>query len=143
MYSADTVAKYLIMRCYTKGTPINNLKLQKILYFVQAEFLVVKNQPCFPESIEACDFGPVVPNIYHRYKIYGSANIPFVSSKEEFPFSKEDERLIDGIINECAKYSTTKLMTITLNQDPWKNTYQPCCRNAISNESIRKFFKET
>ena len=83
MYSALDVLKYIIKRCNENGYTISNLKLQKILYFVQAEFLVCTGRVCFPENIQAWDFGPVVSEVYHRYKVYGSANIPYVRIGEE------------------------------------------------------------
>ena len=78
MYSALSVAHYIISYCDAHGNGISNLKLQKILYFVQAEFLVSTpgNRPCFKEQIEAWDFGPVVPIVYHLYKLFGSSVIP-------------------------------------------------------------------
>ena len=51
MYSALLVAKYIIRRCAERGKSISNLKLQKILYFVQAEFLVDLGTCCFPDTI--------------------------------------------------------------------------------------------
>lgn len=72
MYSVLDVARYVIARSNRAGA-ISNLKLQKVLYFIQAEFLVVQNTPCFAEQIEAWDFGPVVPMVYYRYRIYGGA----------------------------------------------------------------------
>ena len=39
MYSAIDIARYIIWYCKSHGYTISNLKLQKILYFVQAEFL--------------------------------------------------------------------------------------------------------
>ena len=143
MYSAETVSKYIIMRCNELGKTISNLKLQKILYFVQAEFLVTKNQPCFHEAIEAWDFGPVVPTIYHKYKIYGSASIPCVSKNAHLMFTEQDRDLIDGIIESCAKYSASTLVEITHKQAPWRDVYRPYKKAIISNESIKKFFKET
>lgn len=142
MYSADSVARYLIMRCNQMNVPISNLKLQKILYFVQAEFLVVKGMPCFPEKIEAWDFGPVVPDVYHKYKVYGSANIPYVGDTIFCPFSLEDKDLIEGIITECSKYSASMLVEITHAQDPWKAAYQVGRNTEISHNSIKKYFEE-
>ena len=55
MYSVLDVARYVIARSNRAGA-ISNLKLQKVLYFIQAEFLVVQNTPCFAEQIEAWDF---------------------------------------------------------------------------------------
>lgn len=47
MYSAIIVAQYIIEHCNSIGKTISNLKLQKILYFVQAEFLVSKGNLVF------------------------------------------------------------------------------------------------
>lgn len=83
MYSAYDVAHYIIQKFNEMNKAISNLKLQKVLYFIQAEFLVDINKPCFFEEIEAWDFGPVVPTVYRKYKIYGSANIPFNSYEKK------------------------------------------------------------
>lgn len=48
------VAKYIVNRCVKSGTPISNLQLQKILYFVQMAFLKKLDKPCFSDDIEAC-----------------------------------------------------------------------------------------
>ena len=61
MYRASDIARYIIERCKETNRTISNLKLQKILYFVQAEFLVSTNHACFSDPIEAWDFGPVGP----------------------------------------------------------------------------------
>ncbi len=142
MYSALLVASYIIMRCNKTQMTISNLKLQKILYFIQAEFLVTVGYPCFSERIEAWDFGPVVPDVYHKYKVYGSASIPYVDRTILYSFTDKDKNLIDDVIDECAKYSASKLVEITHNQDPWKNAYHSRYRTTISNDSIKSFFEE-
>ncbi len=40
MYNALDVAKYIITYCKKNQKPISNLKLQKLLYFVQSQFFV-------------------------------------------------------------------------------------------------------
>ena len=45
MYSALDVARYIIWYCKKQGYSISNLKLPKILYFVQANFLVSIGRP--------------------------------------------------------------------------------------------------
>ena len=69
MYDVLLMAKYIIKYCNKSNLPISNLKLQKLLYFIQAAFLVEKGHACFPDEIEAWDFGPVVPAVYYKYKI--------------------------------------------------------------------------
>ena len=117
MYRALDVARYIIKRCHMQQKSISNLKLQKILYFVQAEFLVTTGRKCFSDAIEAWDFGPVVPEVYHHYKAY-------------------------GIIDECSKYSASALVQITHNQAPWKNNYERGWNNEIPCDEIKEYFEE-
>ena len=143
MYSAIDVAKYIIWYCKKKGYSISNLKLQKILYFVQAHFLVTTGKPCFAENIEAWDFGPVVPEVYHTFKIFGSAELPASSCyKAETAILYADRKIIDAMVDECGEYSASALVDISHNQDPWRNAYQKGWNNIITTDSICKYFSE-
>lgn len=51
MYYALDVAKYIITYSNQKGYKINNLKLQKLLYYVQAFFLIKTEKACFKEDM--------------------------------------------------------------------------------------------
>jgi uncharacterized phage-associated protein len=64
MAIAGDVAKYII-----KSLSVDNLKLQKLLYYSQAVHLVLnQKQALFLAPIEAWDFGPVVLPVYYTYK---------------------------------------------------------------------------
>ena len=39
MYTALDFAKYIVKKCIDDGHPISNLQLQKILYYIQKDFL--------------------------------------------------------------------------------------------------------
>ena len=142
MYSALKVAEYIIGYCNEKKKTISNLKLQKVLYFVQAQFLVNHGQACFEEEIEAWDFGPVVPSVYHKYKIFGSTFIPIPSNTFGIDINDYDKSDINAMVDACSEYSATELVNITHNQDPWKKTYRQYERKVISNELIREFFSK-
>lgn len=90
MYHVLDVCRYIINYSNENDYGISNLKLQKILYFVQAFFLISSESknPCFVEKIEAWDLGPVVPEAYHEYKQYGSGDIPTITSY--FNFDEEN-----------------------------------------------------
>ncbi len=143
MYRALSVARYIIERCHSKNRSISNLKLQKILYFVQAEFLVSRGHPCFAEQIEAWDFGPVVPEVYQKYKIFGSSNIPvFGRPTNAVVIRNDDQEIINDIVDECARYSASALVDITHHQLPWLDAYVPGYNNVISQSSIKNYFTE-
>lgn len=141
-YHALTIANYVIEYSIQKNFSISNLKLQKVLYFIQAQFLVNQNRPCFKERIEAWSFGPVVPQVYYEYKFFGSADINYLTNKVQETTSSEDEKLIKSIVDECSDYSASQLVRITHNQAPWKDAFVLYQNNVISSESIKKYFSE-
>lgn len=147
MYDVLDVSRCIINYCNERGYPISNLKLQKLLYFVQAFFLVNKNQPCFSDVIEAWQWGPVVPRVYHEFKWYGSENIPPVSNifGGIFPpedILPEDEQRIKKVVDDLARYSASNLVEATHQQDPWKNAYNAHQSNVISQDNIKMFFEK-
>lgn len=142
MYNAIDIAKYVIWYCNNYGFQISNLKLQKILYFIQAEFLVEIGIECFNNQIEAWDFGPVIPDVYHKYKIYGSADIPKSEGTQCTGIIRNsDLRRIQDMINQCAPYSASYLVEKTHNQAPWKNAYIKYCNNPITSNAIKTYFQ--
>lgn len=140
MYSALEVAKYVIDRCNELNRSISNLKLQKILYFIQIEFLVTLNTVCFKEAIEAWDFGPVVPVVYHEYKVYGSASIPCDQVGIPVSIIKAHKDIIDGVVEQCSQYSAATLVDITHRQAPWINNYKKGRGSIISTEELKEYF---
>ena len=143
MYNVLDVARYIIWYCKKKGYSISNLKLQKILYFVQAEFLVSVGSPCFAEEIEAWDVGPVVPEVYHEFKIFGSADIPkFVCMNADEAILKKDKTMINEMVDQCGVYSASMLVEITHNQDPWLHAYERHCNNVIEKKAIKQYFEK-
>ena len=139
MYNALDVAKYIITYCKKNQKPISNLKLQKLLYFVQAQFLVSENHACFNNRIEAWDLGPVVPDVYHQFKVYGSN--PIILWKDgHFGISTHDRNIIDSIVDDCNQYTASQLVDLTHLQTPWIQAREKAHNGQITNESIREFF---
>lgn len=66
MYKAIDLANYIVDKCIEDNAPITNLQLQRILYFVQKDFLK-RGYQAFSDDIEAWRCGPVVPNVYFYF----------------------------------------------------------------------------
>lgn len=157
-YNVLDVCRYVINYSNRKDYGISNLKLQKVLYFIQAFFLISTAEPCFNEGIEAWDFGPVVPEAYREYKQFGSGDIPTVSYVIDFDsedfwnsrirdykddvISDKDKEMIRAVVDKFADYSATDLVTITHRQAPWKNTYQRGMNNEITVDEIKEYFND-
>lgn len=156
MYNVLEICSYIINYSNEKEYDISNLKLQKLLYFIQVYFLIKNDEPCFEEKIEAWDFGPVVPIAYNQYKQYGSMNIPPVTmyidrfgnnpyqikriEYDNIYISKNDRKMINNVIDKLADYTATDLVAITQNQAPWREVHEDDQHNEITHESLIKYF---
>lgn len=141
MYSAELIARYAVNRCAETYRPVSNPKLQRILYFIQAEFLVSAGRPCFPDEIKAEAFGPAVPAVEEMYRIFGWTNIPEQPCEGFSAISASDKKILNGIIDDAARYSARTLTEITRRQHPWKAAR---CRadKTIHCGEIRAYFAE-
>jgi uncharacterized phage-associated protein len=138
MASAKEIAKYII-----KSIPVDNLKLQKLLYYSQAVYLVLHDKtPLFPDPIEAWDYGPVVPPVYREYKSFGFETITPVD--EPTTLNLSEMRAVDMVFGCFGGMSGPELINQTHYEAPWKNAYRPGWPSSIiSLDSIYDFFKET
>lgn len=128
MYNAIEIANYVLgYYSFEKNTNISNLKLQKVLYFLQANHLVVTGEQLFIDNIEAWDFGPVIYDVYQKYKIYGGGSIPYNLVDRGRTYSQfihsDDRKVISELLDDLQNYSATDLLSIIHNQKPWKNAY--------------------
>lgn len=135
IYSAFEVAKYIIHHESQQGRTVSNFRLQKLLYFVQAKFVVDSYMPCFYEPIKAWGFGPIVQEAYYKYRYYGGAMIP-PDRNFSTTITLPDQNMIDEILDGCAQYSTSSLMDITHAQTPWKAARRNPYNNEITVNSM-------
>ena len=141
IYDVLDISEYIIKRGWELGDCINCFKLQKILYFVQAYFLLATNSPCFDEKIETWPFGPVIPDAYKKYIIFGNGSIPEEGIIQNFDYiEKEDKELIDAAIQLLLPYSSVLLTELTQKQLPWMNAIAKGDFAEITNESIKEYF---
>ena len=96
MYKAMDLANYIVDKCIKDNVPITNLQLQRILYFIQKDFLK-RGSPAFSDYIEAWGFGPVVPNVYFCFCGFGAMPILFIS-RDTVPNLSTDKNIIDNIV---------------------------------------------
>jgi uncharacterized phage-associated protein len=119
--------------------PISNLKLQKLLYYMQGFHLAYFDTPLFKEEIEAWMYGPVVPCVYNHFKI--NENRGIIYSKEVISLNSEEEKLFDEVYHVYNSYSAIGLMNLTHSETPWKTT--PTGLGSIIEKSkLKSFFKK-
>lgn len=69
MEKVTVIASYLLSRYKQKfGEKMDEIKLQKLLYFTQREAIIRTGKPMFDADFRAWKYGPVIIDIHERYK---------------------------------------------------------------------------
>lgn len=122
MASAEAFAKqilYWASQTEDEPTPITQMQLHKLLYYVQGWSLAAFGQPAFDSRIEAWKHGPVVPDIYPLFR--DSSSRPLEPVREQ-PESLDDRQraLVEWVMDQYGRYSAAYLRRITHTERPWK-----------------------
>ena len=142
MYKAKDIAKWFlnknrIQMNFEDSEYITNLKLQKLLYYVQAISLQVFEKIAFKEKIMAWSYGPVVNEVYQKYKENHSNEIK--SDDNVKKISNGLEKVINEVIDSYGSMEANKLIDFTHEEDPWKNTE---INKEIKTDIIKEYFNK-
>ena len=120
-----------------EGEGLSNLKLQKLCYYAQGFYLALFGKSLFDEEIEAWVHGPVVPELYHQFKVHGKAPIPL----GEYPDSltAQQEGLIEEVYDVFGQYTAWKLRNLTHEEPTWQH-YEGCA-GTIPQREMQEYFK--
>lgn len=108
-YKVAEISKFIIR----KFENINPLSLMRILYFLSREWKNEYGYNLFPEKIKIFSSGPVVEEVYKKYRFWGSSKI---FKKEGFEIDKADQDKITEIVKKYPYNSSAKLLELF-----WKN----------------------
>lgn len=139
MATALDVAKaFLKLSDPDSGDVLTNLKLQKLVYYAQGFNIALTGKPLFKEKIAAWEHGPVVPELYHTFKAFGSSQVAVDDELSENALSKEELELIAEVNKVYGQFSAWKLRDMTHNEAPWLQTER---NESIANEKLADYFK--
>jgi len=119
MLSSIELSRVLISQATSKGIPVCNLKLQKLLYYIQGYHLACTGSPIFSDEIAAWQHGPVVGTAYHAYKEYGYQAIPVIHLAQDIEIDTFQSELIDYVLETYGHQSGWELRNQTHNESPW------------------------
>lgn len=122
MYTAVDLSKYIVNKCIADGCPISNLQLQKILYYIQKDYLK-RDMLAFSDQIEAWQFGPVVSVVYYHYCHFGG--MPIFIKEPSVGIDSSDQMMIDNIIENKRRLDPWNMVADThLPGGAWDQIYR-------------------
>jgi len=142
--TANKVADYLLWYSGKHGDLLTNKKIQKLVYYSQAWYLALYNEPLFAKPIEAWIFGPVVRSLYNRFKHYKWDSIPPPVKKPTL--TQKAASHIEEVYRVYGALPAFQLERLTHLEDPWINArkgFAPDepCNNIIKLTDMKRYYR--
>lgn len=135
MFSAKSIANYFLDLAAASGQPISPMKLQKLVYYAQGWYAGYTGRPLINEAVEAWQYGPVIPSLYHEFKRFGAGNIAGKAFEYDAlgvreaaaPADPEIRTFLQNVFNSYGQYSGIRLSEMThAPGTPWDTTWNEC-----------------
>lgn len=153
MIDSGHLAEYILQKC----GGMSHLKLQKLLYYVQAMHLAYFDQPLIEDDFEAWVHGPVSRKVFSSIKdhsvLYDEVQYtndgiePFPDTLLKQDLTTEQLELVDEVLSEFGKLSSLQLEGLTHSESPWMGArvgYAAAdrCNVIIPKETMRNYYKQ-
>lgn len=114
MEKVTRIASYLLNRYHKQyGEIMDEIKLQKLLYFTQKEAIIRTGQPMFDAEFRAWKYGPVITEIHEKYQ---AQDLHEELSPESIVRWRE---CFDYIFTELAPKKTMSLVSLAHGEKSW------------------------
>ena len=122
--TASDVANYFLHLANINNKDLTNKKLQKLIYYAQAWFLVLNNRNLFDDKIEAWIHGPAVSKLFLKFrKRFGFEPIKVkINQNIEKKFTDDEKEVIHEVWRVYGKCSDEYLEKLVHSELPWQKT---------------------
>lgn len=146
MYDVLTVADAILKIAKAKGQSLTPMQLMKLVYIAHGWSLGLRDIDLFKNRIEAWQYGPVMPDLYHATKRFGRHSIPLdlVGDPAHIQVSAPDVDFLTDVYNKYGHLDGIQLSYLTHQSGtPWDCVYQQgVSRIEIPDELIRRHYRE-
>lgn len=135
------VSRYVISYLNKKGFTVSHLKLQKILYYIEAWYLVFTGSSLFREEIEAWQHGPVIRKVWDFYKNDAILNGVLIEETEFYLDASEEQlQIINDVIDEYGDKTGYYLENLTHSELPWQIARRK--NKNVDKNTMRQFYSQ-
>lgn len=162
VFSDQELAAYDLAKYILTVRSVSHLKLQKLIYYVYAEFLLKTGEKLFKDPIVAYKYGPVVEEIFAKFRSHGSSIIDF---EEDAIFSINADKdaltpslmkilssehgvvVAECVINVLDKYGDCDPFVLVEKTHrtggPWQRVYKEGYNKVITDQLITQYHHYT
>ena len=120
MRAVDVANKFIAE--FGTDAVLSNLSLNKLVYFAQVESLRAQGVPLFDDAVEAWEFGPVEPSVYHAFKNRGRGRV--LRPSGPVPTDPRTEKVVASTFEKYGRMTAFDLVTFSHRKGgAWRNAY--------------------
>ena len=123
---------------------LTKMKLIKLVYFAQALHLAKNKIALFDEEIQAWDYGPVIPSVFHEFSTYQREIIDKTTDSYDIScFTSEDIDFLTDIEINYGKFSAVELSRQShVKGGPWERVYRKGLNAVIPKEMMAEYYSD-
>lgn len=156
-HDVRAVANFVLDYADGGAQAITNLALNKVVYFLHANYVVQFDRPLVSAKIEAWNYGPVFRELYREFKSFGDKPIstrasridPTTGSREicKYQFDESEKRFLESLVKEYVRLSPGMLVSMShVKGGPWDQVWNHSSRARpsmhISDDLIKMWHKD-
>lgn len=143
--SALQLAGEIIRRSGARGRFLTNLSVQKLAYFCHGWHLALRGTPLVDENFAAWKFGPVLPSVYHKLKVFSSNPIPpshpLVVATGGGILDNDSGQIVDKVLELYGGYTGAQLVDMShVANGPWAEAWA-AGSDEMEDVRIQAYFK--
>lgn len=120
-HTALDVANTFLDLAQRDGRTLTNMELQKHVYIAFGYYAGFMNERLFSDDIQAWNYGPVIPNLYHELKHYGVGPVTeHLPGTVPIPTQSAERNIIESVWDSYRNFSAIQLSMLTHKDGtPW------------------------
>ena len=133
-----------------KDPDITQMKLHKLMYFAQANYLAGPGRRLFDSDVHAFEHGPIIDKIRDEFKKFGRQIIVAADDAVAFNAKVDSPSLpdsvkafLDAIWNMFGDLSAAQLRNLSHQDAPWADNYvKGGYKNEISDQEMQYWYRQ-
>lgn len=142
------IADAILRIAKDQGKSLTPMQLVKLAYISQGFSLGLRGKPLFSNRIEAWQYGPVIPDLYHATKDHGRNKIPHKLIRDldgiASTISDDELHLLEWVMRQYGHLTGVTLSYLTHRTgSPWSQVYHEGQRHLeIPSHLISEHYKK-
>lgn len=141
-HDASAIANRMLEIAQNDGNRLNQIQLIKLVYFGHAWMLALYGQPLILQPVEAWEYGPQIPAVWHTFRRHGSKTVTEPAPGDEPRLSEDEAHIIAQTYRQFGYLTDTRLSQLAhAPGTPWARVWQANGkRSIIPNRILQEYY---